>query len=185
MPGCTQLPKSEQFIYLGYITFLHTCPGLPTDIQWYIGNPKLHFIPICFAPYCPSHPTVPWDGMDRLELYQSVLFATTCSYSPSHPIAPWEGLGRLGLYQTVPFPTTCPYPWFIPSHCTMGGDGQTGIIPKCPICYALYLLSIPSHCTMGGTGQTRVVAKYPICYHLSLLSNPFHCTMNKKHQTSH
>ena len=65
----------------------------------------------------------------------------------------------------------------IPSYCTMGRTGQTGVVPKCPLCYALYLLSIPSHCTMGGTGQTRVVPKCPLCYALYLLSIPSHCTM--------
>ena len=41
-----------------------------------------------------------------------------------------------------------------------------------PLCYALYLLSIPSHCTMGGTGQTGVVPKCPISHRLQGSSHP-------------
>ena len=67
----------------------HTCPGLPTNIQWYIGNPKL----CCFGrTECP-----------------------TC-YTLSIPI---------------------------PSHCTMGWSGQTGIVPKCPT-----IPHCPSHPTV-------------------------------------
>ena len=39
--------------------------------------------PICV--HCPSHLTVPWEGMDGLGSYQSVPFATPCPHCPSHP----------------------------------------------------------------------------------------------------
>ena len=76
--------------------------------------------------YCPSHPTVPWEGLDERGLYQSVLFAMPCTYCPSHPIVPWEGLDGQRLYQSVPFTMPCTY-LSIPSHCTMGGDGWAEI----------------------------------------------------------
>ena len=148
--------------------------------------------------YCPSHLTVPWEGLDGQGLYQSVPFAMPYTYCPSHLTVPWEGLGLYKLSHLPPLAPTvhpilgrngrtgivpkCPlcyalYLLSIPSHCTMGRTGQTGVIPKCPLCYALYLLSIPSHCTMGGTGRTGVVPKCPLCYALYLLSIPSHCTM--------
>ena len=55
----------------------HTCLGLPTNVQWYSGNPKLCCFgqtecPTCYTLSIPSHPTVLWDGVDRLGSYQSV-----------------------------------------------------------------------------------------------------------------
>ena len=108
---------------------VHTCPGLPTDFQWYIGNPKM----LCFGisvcqvshsalsvmSYCSSHPTVPWDGIDGLGSYQSVPLSTLCPYCPSHPTVQWEGMDGLGSYQSVPLSTLCPY---CPSHPTVPWD---------------------------------------------------------------
>ena len=116
--------------------------------------------------YCPSHLTVPWEGLDGQGLYQSVPFAMPYTYCPSHLTVPWEGLGLYKLSHLPPLAPTV--------HPILGRNGRTGIVPKCPLCYALYLLSIPSHCTMGGTGRTRVVPKCPICYALYVLSIPSH-----------
>ena len=84
----------------------HTCPGLPTNVQRCIGNPKLCCFGWTECPTCytlsidprPSHPTVPGDGVDR---------CTKVSHLSSLSI---------------------------PSHCTMGWSGQTGIVPRCPTC---------------------------------------------------
>ena len=107
----------------------HTCPGLPTDVQWYIPN--------CAV-------------LDGLGSYQSAPLATPCPHCPSHPTVPWEGLGS---YQSVPLAKLCPS-HHIPSHPTVPWELRNRQIPKCP---TRYTLSIPSHFTMGRNGQMRVV----------------------------
>ena len=144
--------------------------------------------PLCYALYLLSilsHCTMGGTGPTGV-VPKCPPFAMPCTYCPSHLIVTWEELDRQGLYQSVPFPTAYrvnPIPlyhgrnWtdrgctkvshfppptgFIPSHGTMGRTGPAGVVPKCPLCYALYLLSIPSHCTMEGTGRTGVVPKCP------------------------
>ena len=122
----------------------HTCPELPTDIQWYIGNPKL---------YCRSVP----NNADTSGLYYSSHCPIShCLQGSSHLIVPWEGLDRLELYQSVPFPTAYrvhPIPLYHGRDLT-----DRGCTKVSPLCCALYLLSIPSQCTMGGTGRTTVVS---------------------------
>ena len=146
----------------------HTCPELPTDVQWYIGNPKLYCrsvpnngdtsglyyssqYPISHRLQGSSHLIVPWEGLDRLELCQSVPFPTA---NRVHPIPLYHGRDWTERGCTKVSPLCCAlYLRSIPSHCTMGETGRTGVVPKCPLCYALYLVSIPSHCTMGLDGQ--------------------------------
>ena len=63
----------------------------------------------------------------------------------------------------------------IPSHCTMGGNGQTGIIPLCSIGMPCpYIWSISSHCSIRGI---RVFyRKGSLCHHTHVLSAE-NCTM--------
>ena len=90
-------------------------------------NGRSGTVPKCpICVHCPSHPTVPWDEMDGL------------GYMPKCPIC--YTLSQLS----------------IPSHCTMGQNGQNGIVPKCPTCYSLSPLSIPSHCEWTDEGCTKV-----------------------------
>ena len=117
------------------------------------------------CPHCPSHPTSPCDGIDRLGSYQSVPFATPCPNCPSYPTVPWEGMDRLGSYQSVPF--VIPYP-HCPSHPTVPWDGmdRLGSYQSVPF---VSPLSIPCHFTMGWNGRTGIIPKCPICYTLSQL----------------
>ena len=104
------------------------CPVMPTDVHWDLGLPLYYPISCCHCakrPYCPSHPTVLWDEMDGLGSYQGVPLATPCPYCPSHPTVPWDRVDGLGSYQSIPLATLCPYCMSIPSHCTMGRNGQT------------------------------------------------------------
>ena len=101
--GCTKVSPFCYALYLLLSIPSHCTMG---------GTGQTGVVPKCppFAmpcTYCPSHPTVPWEGLDRQGLYQSVPFAMPYTYCPSHPIVPWEGLDRQGLYQSVPF-GACP-----------------------------------------------------------------------------
>ena len=77
------------------------------------------------VPKCPTCYTLPplsippWDGMDRLGLYQSVPVVTPYPHCPSRPTAPWEGIDRLGSYQSVQF--NCYTLFSLSIHCTMEG----------------------------------------------------------------
>ena len=136
----------------------HTCPGLPTDVQWYIGNPKLCCFgrtgvvpkyPICYtlSPLSiPSHCTTGWNGRTGI--------VPKCPHCPFHPTVPWNGMDGLGSYQSVPFvhpvPTVHPIPLY------QGWDGQTGIVPKCPIGVPT-VHPIQSYFTMGRNRQIGIV----------------------------
>ena len=68
---------------------------------------------------------------------------------PSHTLV--ETLGRLTKVH------------IIPSHCTMGRNGQTGLVPKCPICYALYIPTvhpIPLHHGRDWTDEGCIKVSY-------------------------
>ncbi len=53
-------------------------------------------------------------------------------HCPSHPNVPWEGLDSVGTSQVVPSALPLS-PLSIPSHCTVGRIGQHGNIPRSPI----------------------------------------------------
>ena len=63
---------------------------------------------------CTIHPTVPFPTAYRV-----------------HPISLYHGRDWTdwNCTKVSHFP---PPTGFIPSHCTMGGTGQTGVVPKCP-----------------------------------------------------
>jgi len=70
------------------------CPPIPLyhGTDWTDRNvPKR---PMQYA--CPSLPTVPWDGLDRMGTSQSVPCSIPYPYYPSHPTVPWDRLDRLG-----------------------------------------------------------------------------------------
>ena len=97
-----------------------------------------------------SHPTIPWEGINELDYTLSLLFI--------HPLY----YGREWTDWVIP----CPYCSSI--HCTMGGNGRTGLYFIHPLYYGrgwtdwvipcLYHSSI--HCTMGGNGRTGL---YLVC----------------------
>ena len=93
------------------------CPVMPTDVCWDLGLPLHYPIPCCHgakSPYCPSHPTVPWDAINGLG------YIPKCSicYTLFHPIPLYHGMEWTDwdTYQSVPFGTPCPY---CPSHPTV------------------------------------------------------------------
>ena len=111
---CTRKPHS---IPVSLSTASHP---LPTDIQWYIENPKMFSfgISVCQV-YIPSHSTLrdcPKPSPLQGETFPTVL---------------WEGLTHWVLYV---------------SHCTNGGNRWTGIIPIHP--HLFCCVYCPSHPTV-------------------------------------
>ena len=100
---------------------------------------------------CPTVHPIPLYHMGQngqTGIVPSVPFAMPCSYllsiptyCPFHPTVTWEEMDGLGSYPMCPIW----YAWSLlstSSHCTIGGNGQTGIVPKCAICnYAEVSLS--------------------------------------------
>ena len=143
----------------------HTCPGLPTDIQQFIGNPKMFSFEISVCLACiPSSSTLrngpkpsPLQG-ETVGLLKTL--GTVPNQSP-HPTVPWEGLTHEVLYV---------------SHCTNGGNRWTGIIPIHP--HLFCCLYCPSHPTvpllqMDRLGSYQGIPLAPLCpycqsyYHLA------------------
>ena len=81
----------------------------------------------------PVHSTVAWERFDRTGLILKCPICCTLSYLsiPSH----CTEMVRLELYQGVQFAQF---------HCTMGRNGWTRIVPKCPIFCTLVLPVHPS-----------------------------------------
>ena len=62
--------------------------------HWECISLSYHYYALCS--YCPSHPTVPWEGLDTLGMSQSV--CPYCFVPTVHPIplwTHWEGWDRL------------------------------------------------------------------------------------------
>ena len=91
----------------------------------------------------PNHPHYKEKQWDSLKLWNS-----------PKPYSPHCIMGKIDTWGTV-------------SHCAIGGNRWTGIIPVHPTCF-LSLLSIPSHLVLG---KDRLGSYWgPIGYTLSLLS---------------
>ena len=107
-----------------------------------------------FATTCPTvHPIPGRNG-------QTGIIPKFISYAVSnvHPIPLYHGRDWTNKGCTMSHllcPVHCTY---YPIHCTVGGNGQTGIIPKCPICYAC-----PSHpmCGMTDTSSSKMEELLP------------------------
>ena len=115
--------------------------------------------------YHQSVPLVhPVPTVHAIPLYHGTEWTDWDCTKVSHLLHPVPAVHPIPMYPMPLYPI-----WYsrsllsIPSHCTMGRNGQTGIIPKCPTCYTLYLLSIPSHCTMGRNGRTGIIPRCPTC----------------------
>ena len=142
-----------------YFLRMCTCPGLPTDVQWYcFGNGSAHSISFC-TENCPKQSTFMMNGQTVVAPKCPTCYTLSSLSIPSHCTMGWNGQTRIHTKVYVPLATPCPH---CPSHPTVPWDGmdRLGYILKCPICYTLPPVSIPSHCTMGWNGQIGTVQDF-------------------------
>ena len=156
---------------------MHTCPALPTNVHWYIRNPKCPNVVFgqygmsqclvhCTMQCAQSHVSIPsrctigkgWDRMGCHTMYHAV-----CPIPCVHPVPlyHWEGMGPNGMSHHVPCSVPnpmCPSRPIVP----LGGDGTKWDVPPCTMQCAQSHVSIQSHCTIG-KGWDRMGC--PTMYH--------------------
>ena len=121
-----------------YFLRMCTCPGLPTDVQWYIGNPKLccfgngsvHSISFC-TENCPKQSTFmmnnhrkEWTDQGCTKVPHLLHSVPTVHSIPLYHGTKWTDWDT---YQSVPSATPCPH---CPSHPTVPWDAHN-IGSKC------------------------------------------------------